>query len=227
MRLPSPAPAPGLALLGVLLCGCGEKIPTPWSKVEGREEVVTTGPQAGTTSGGSSSRATTAADPANATAGGGAAQESVSCEGDLPTPEGAVMGKLECGASVEGSSHFGATRWGDDFYQQAFCTPKRSRYDDAPEVLYRLEVPADTKADIVLDSPCTDLDLVAVAWQLDSVPQLQHVGRVRECEMDTKSGGGKVTLTTVGKAQTYLVGVDGKNGDEGNFRISVACSTYR
>ncbi len=212
---------PSPALLGLLsLVACGDKIPTPWSKTEGREE-VTTATAAGQ-SGGSSARATSSGGTATTTDGG-----DLSCEGDLPTPEGDAVGSISCGGSVEGSSRKGGMRWGDDFYQHAFCTTSRNHYDDAPDVLYRLELPADTKAEITLDSPCADLDLVSVAWKLDGVPDVQHVNRIAECEMDTHGGGGKLTLTTVTKAQTFLVGVDGKNGDEGNFRISVSCGTYR
>ncbi|RME20197.1 MAG: hypothetical protein D6798_20965 [Deltaproteobacteria bacterium] len=94
-------------------------------------------------------------------------------------------------------------------------------------MIYRLELPADTKARVKLDSPCADLDLVSVAWKLDGVPTVDHVNRIAECEMDTHRGGGAITLTTVNKAQTFLVAVDGKDGDEGNYRISVSCETYR
>lgn len=68
---------------------------------------------------------------------------------------------------------------------------------------------------------------MAIAWGLDGLPGTAHVGRVRECEMDTKSGGGKLTLTSVDRAQTYLIVVDGKEGQSGNFSLKADCKTYR
>lgn len=226
--MPRFLPAAGPLLLVGVLTGCGDKIPTPWSKTEGRQEVVVD-PSSGHQT--TTSTASDAVQPASVQAANAAvdasAPEEMDCNAELPTPQGQALGTLECGSTVTGSSHVGAARWGDDFYQRAFCTPKRSRYDDAPEVLYRLEVPENTQAEVVLESPCADLDVVAVAWQLDGVPGVEHVGRIRECEMDTKSGGGKLTLTTVDKAQVFLVGVDGKDGDEGNYRLTVSCGTFR
>ncbi len=136
---------------------------------------------------------------------------------------------LTCGDEVEGSTSSGSMNWGDDFYQKAFCTPNRYDYDEGPEASYKLHVPADVQADIHLESPCEDLDVIAVAWIYDKCPEFAHAdaGRIRECEMDTDRGSGSVRVTTVNKAQTYLVVVDGKEGVSGNFRISVKCSSYR
>ena len=41
------------------------------------------------------------------------------------------------------------------------------------------------------------------------------------------SRGGYMTITTVEKPETYLIGVDGKQGAHGNFRLAIECSTYR
>ena len=205
----------------LLVLGCGSSLPTPWSKTEGREDVELTGTPGLPAGGGAGSAASS---------GTGETIDAapVACEGELPTPTGEVVATLACGERVSGSSGKGARRLGDDFYQQAFCSPRRSRYDDAPEVIYRLELPPDTKAELSLESPCADLDLFAVAWQLPGVPGLEHVGRIRECEMDTRTGdGGKLTLTSVARPEVFLVGVDGKDGAEANYAISVSCGGYR
>ena len=153
----------------------------------------------------------------------------LACEPPIPTgsAQGCAIRTITCGDQVEGNNAGGNPNWGDDFYQKAFCTPERHDYDESPEAVYRLKVPADIQADVRLESPCEDLDLVAVGWQDDSCPTLAHTIRIRECEMGTKKGSDSVRVTTVSKPQTYLLGVDGKNGATGNFRITVKCSTYR
>ena len=49
----------------------------------------------------------------------------------------------------------------------------------------------------------------------------------KECEMNTKPEGGTLRLTTVNNPQTYLIAVDGQQGDYGNFRLTINCKTYR
>jgi len=156
--------------------------------------------------------------------------EPIQCEEPISTPaaKGCVVGSLTCGDSVEGNTAGGVSNWGDDFYQKAFCTPQRHDYDLSPEVVYALEIPADVQAEVRLDSDCADLDVVAVGWaNTKKCPSVANSNRIGECEMNTDSGGGYMTLTTVGKPQTFLLGVDGKDGETGNFRLSVKCMTYR
>lgn len=159
------------------------------------------------------------------------ATEPVDCGEDWssPTPRNnGIMGKIECGGELEGNNRNGNMIWGDDFYQKAFCTPQRNDYEDSPEAVYELIVPANVQADVYLDTDCTDLDLVSVGWQdTKDVPTVKHHNRIRECEFDDKKGSGKITLTTVDRAQRFLVGVDGKYGEVGNFRLRVKCQTYR
>lgn len=156
------------------------------------------------------------------------ATEPIECDPPYrtPAPIGCSQGTLTCGSSVEGATRGSKSRWGDDFYQAKFCTPQRHDYDYSPEAVYTLDVPADIMADVYLTSDCADLDVVAMAWpDTDRCPTSSHA--ISECEMDTKRGGGKVRMTTVNNPQTYLLVVDGKKGAEGNFRLTVKCSTYR
>ena len=158
------------------------------------------------------------------------AEPELACDPAFPTasPSGCVIQTITCGDQVEGNTASGRFNWGDDFYQKAFCTPQRHDYDDSPEAIYMLKVPGDVQADIRLESPCADLDLVAVGWNdATTCPTVAHTIRIVECEMGTKGGSDSVRMTTVEKPQSYLIGVDGKNGATGNFRITVKCSTYR
>jgi len=143
-----------------------------------------------------------------------------------PAPQGCVMGTLACGETLSGNNEFGNANFDDDFYQGKYCTPQRSRYVESPEAVYMLEVPADIKAVVTMTSDCEDLDLVALSWnETGRCPTIQH--NISECEMDTHPGGGSVTMTTVTRAQKYLVIVDGKKGVTGNFELAVECSEYR
>lgn len=212
----------GLGLLLAFACGRGK--PRYSEEIIGREE-ITTPPTAATpapTGGGPAAPAGTSAPappPRPSTA---------DCEASYDAPvHGGISGTLQCGAELNGTTTGGRSSFGDEFYQRAFCSPARQSYDDAPEAIYAFELPANDQATITLDSPCADLDLVAIAWTLDGLPTTAQVGRVRECEMNTRPGGGTVNLTAIDRAQTYLIVVDGKKGAVGNFSLKADCKTYR
>lgn len=152
------------------------------------------------------------------------------CDEPIPTksPTGCCIERITCGDTVQGNTKVGKNHWGDDFYRAAMCTPGRADYEDAPEAIYELDLPADIQADVTLISGCEDLDLVAVGWKDTSrVPTEKHHVSIVECEMDDSKGGGSVRITTVNRGQTFLLGVDGKHGATGNFQIDVKCTTYR
>ena len=158
------------------------------------------------------------------------AAEPVDCDPPIPTPSPGhtgVIGTLACGDVVEGNTSVGNSVWNDQFYvHAAYCTPAVHYYDQAPEVIYRIEVPPNHEATVQLDSNCVDLDVSMVAWQdTTSVPHDKH--SIAECQMDDSTGGGTVRGTAVDKPYTYLVGVDGKKGAIGNYRLTVTCRIYR
>ena len=106
---------------------------------------------------------------------------------------------------------------------------KRSRedYEDSPEAVYMLTVPGDIRADIRLDTNCAELDIFAIRWDRKDCPTRKHTRSIPQCEFNDKPGGGYLTITTVERPETYLIGADGKNGAHGNFRMAIECSTYR
>ena len=157
-------------------------------------------------------------------------REKVQCDTPIktPSPRGCTIETLTCGSVVEGNNTGMARHFSDQFYVSAFCTPYRHYYEEAGEAVYRLEVPANIQVDVTLESDCADLDVFSMSWaDTSSCPNLGHTGRIRECEMDEHPGGGHIRMTTVDKPQVYTVGVDGKQGQTGNFRLTVKCSTYR
>lgn len=157
-------------------------------------------------------------------------REPIACEPELKTPQprGCTSGTLTCGSVIEGNNTGMPRHWGDQFYVSAFCTPQRHYYEEAGEAVYRLELPPNIQADIRLDSDCADLDVVSLSWaDTSTCPGEQHTGRIRQCEMDTHSEGGTIRITTVNDPEVHILGVDGKQGASGNFRLTVTCSTYR
>ncbi len=218
---------PTLALSALLALACGRGTPKYSEEILGREEYVAPTADAVPSAPVEAPRPLTVGSP------GGPPPPvpqttQADCEVRYDAPvQGATSGILQCGGFFGGTTEGGSSSFGDEFYQRAFCTPARQRYDQSPEAIYSFELPANNQATITLDSPCADLDIVAIAWGLDGLPGTAHVGRVRECEMDTKSGGGTLTLTSVDRAQTYLIVVDGKEGQSGNFSLKADCKTYR
>ena len=157
--------------------------------------------------------------------------EPVDCDIVHPSPSqklGCAYKSLSCNDSIEGTTEGGPKKFGDDFYQQGQCTPQRNDYEDSPEAIYRLRVKPNTQVDLRLDSNCAELDVAAMSWPEDRCPTIKHTNQIsRECEMNTSNDGGTLVLTTVKNTQTYLIVVDGKNGQKGNFRLDVQCRTYR
>lgn len=151
-----PLPATLLAIaLGCLACSTGPKNPKYSEEIVGREVV-----HAGQTAAEVNQPSAQADAPAPTTSRAGASQApppsaEVDCGASLPAPAaGAVTDTLQCGGTVTGTTEGGTSSFGDDFYQRAFCSPARQHYDDAPEAVYRLEVPANTQATVELHSPC-------------------------------------------------------------------------
>jgi len=130
--------------------------------------------------------------------------------------------------TIEGTTIKGQNLLHDDFFQQAKCTPARTHfYRNSPEAMYQLKMAPNTMAEIRLDTNCTDLDPFAFSWDRRSPPTSKHASGIRECEMNTYDGDGTFKITTVDRPQTYILGVVGKDGMAGNFRLTIKCRSYR
>lgn len=152
------------------------------------------------------------------------------CDTNIPTrsPTSCVAGRIRCGDIIEGHSNAGSKRWNDTFYRGAKCVPTNNGYGQAPEMTYRLKLKPNTEAIVTLVSDCADLDVFGFRWEeKGTCPSNRHYERILECEMDATKRGGKIKLNSVTKPVTYLVGVDGKKGAVGNYRLSVECRQSR
>lgn len=132
-----------------------------------------------------------------------------------------VTRDIKCGERVYGHTKGGVKHWDMEFYNTKFCAPMDEDYT-GPERIYRFKMPPMTSAEVLLHSPCEDLDLFGVSWDnSDTCPGLQH--RVAECNGETSSGGDSMTLFTDHNPRTFLLAVDGKDAVKAPFKLAVAC----
>lgn len=144
---------------------------------------------------------------------------------DMSAAKGCVTEILGCGSSVRGTTEGGSSVVDNDRYVSAFCFPRTNGHHDGPERGYRLPVPDRTDVVVKLESPCVDLDLVALAWDSDGGCPTEDL-LLSECEAATGTGGGEVHLQ-VFNAREYFLVVDGKNGVVGPYSLSVSCRPLR
>jgi hypothetical protein len=149
------------------------------------------------------------------------------CDTDLKVPPAdCAIAVIGCGAVVQASNAGQGKRFDDRFTTAKYCTPQRHHYGDSPEAVWALDIPEDTKVDVVLRTDCADLDLFSIRWpEASSCPSAGR--QTGECEASTKRGDDTVRITTVGREERHLIWVDGKDGAVGNFKIEVRCGEYR
>lgn len=135
-------------------------------------------------------------------------------------PQTCVTDTLVCGDRIEGHSANGQSNWSNDFYRDKFCTPIHHDWV-GPERVYRFHMDPMLVATVNLESPCEDLDLFAASWPHEGCPDLEY--RVTACEADVHEGDGSFRLVTQTNPQTWLIAVDGKNGETGAFALSIQC----
>jgi hypothetical protein len=158
---------------------------------------------------------------------GGVAVADVDCGANFKEPKAScAIRSIACGDTVQGTNKGQGSHFGDDFYRAKFCTPRRASYEDGPEAIYALTVPANMQADIHLSSPCEDLDLFSVRHQNpDSCPTPST--STGECEGSTNGDSDSIRIVSVGRDEHHLVWVDGKKGTIGNFELRVDCRPAR
>jgi hypothetical protein len=136
-------------------------------------------------------------------------------------PISCVSGRIECGQTIESTTEGGESNWDDDFYAAKFCIPALDGHP-GPERVYVLDAPAQAGVDVRLVSDCVDLDLIGVRFgYTGTCPGVGHA--VPQCEGDDHRGGGRIHIETFDRSEQWLIGVDGKAGATGTFRLYVEC----
>lgn len=141
--------------------------------------------------------------------------------GPLSGPD-CVTGQVACGQTVVGHTRGGTRRFDTRFYESNYCWPGLEQWDGGDERVYQFQMPAQTRAYITLDTPCADLDMMAMKWSGNECPSSKS--RITQCEMIREDGTERETviLETI-KPTTWLLSVEGVRSEEGAFAVHVQC----
>ena len=132
-----------------------------------------------------------------------------------------VTDTISCGQQIEGRIQGGEANLEESMYEDWFCGyPFPSDYS-GPERVYLLDVDQSTLIDVTLESPCDEVDLIAIHWTDNDCPR-QGVG-ISECESSWDNGDDFLELYTDRAYRFYLV-VEPRRGSDANFRLSVECT---
>lgn len=137
---------------------------------------------------------------------------------------GCITSDISCGETIVGHTKGGVRRFDTDWWESNFCWPATEDHDGGEERVYRLVMPeGEWRAFVWMDSPCADLDLMALRWNEgdDCPPEGVHV---THCESNLVRGVGNERIELVHQGQaTWLIVVEGKDQQEGPFGLHVQC----
>ena len=136
-----------------------------------------------------------------------------------------ITDTLACGDSVVGHTLGGVDRYDSEFWARHACWPGIVNHDSGGERVYQLHVPeGEWRVFVWLDSPCADLDLMAVeAHSSGSCPQMSSI--VPRCEAALVEGARQehIELVNQGAAGVWYLVVEGRGEAEGAFGLQVEC----
>ncbi len=129
---------------------------------------------------------------------------------------------LTCNSTIIGHTRGGVDRYDSEFYESHFCWPSTTDHDSGDERVYQFDLPPNTMADIALDTPCADLDMMVIRQNSDTCPKANQI--VPQCEMALEEGKKReqIHLVTINKSRWWVV-VEGSGDAEGAYALSVQC----
>jgi hypothetical protein len=138
-----------------------------------------------------------------------------------PDPGTCVVQALTCGQTIEGTTVGGSTAFDRQVWDDAMCLDYLlldPGHLDAAERVFSIEVPPDMFASVTMQS-CARLDLRTVNTTLACNTS------ARNCSTGSGDWDEATVNNLVGTStgERYEIIVDGYNGDEGNFRLTVDC----
>ncbi|MCB9766297.1 MAG: hypothetical protein H6739_41360 [Alphaproteobacteria bacterium] len=149
------------------------------------------------------------------------------CDGayDNSPPDGpdCVTASIACGETVTGTTEGGGSQFTLDLYQSAYCFVPFENYD-GPERVYALDLPADTLAEIDVDTSCEDMGFAALKWDPSTCPPNEG-HNITICEGLQYGTGGSVDITPFDTETRHLLVVDAPSGTEAAFTIEVTCQS--
>jgi len=148
------------------------------------------------------------------------------CDQRLPdTPPGGpdcITNTIRCGQTITATTEGGSDHFDSVHYENFFCLVPSGDYH-GPERVYVIELEGDVLATFELYSPCADHDVIVLRDD-DGRDCPDSDQLLTECESDVSSGSGSTSVWT-DRSTRYLVIVDGKQGAEDNFELSVVCES--
>ena len=134
-------------------------------------------------------------------------------------------GTIECGQTIIGHTKGGVDRYNTRFYEQNFCWPGTINRNGGDERVYKFSFPDNGKwiGKVTLDTPCADLDVVAMTWDKSTCPTAST--NVAECDSKRRAGTSRevADLITDGKWQDWAIIVEGIGDEEGAFALTMQC----
>jgi len=214
--------------LPFLLVGCIEFAPSGGGGGDGGGGSATS---SGSSSGGGSARVTPGA------TGGGSTEfedpeapkalkrsqcQDMTDGGPVPGPD-CITGYIECGQTVVGHTLGGVDRFNSQWWQTNYCWPGTYNHNSGDERVYSFTMPKPPmRAQVTLDTPCADLDVMAFVWNGTGCPSQQNTSPRCECLRKNGTTSEMIELVSDQKDQ-WLIVVEGVDDHEGAFALTVEC----
>jgi hypothetical protein len=138
-----------------------------------------------------------------------------------------VSSTMSCGSSTIATTQGGNMVMNADDYLNWYCTPFPEGDYDGPERTFNVTVPAGLTATFSLESPCEELDIFALRWELWMTDEMcpEYNNSVLECEADDSRADGTISVTADPTRDTnYLVIIDGPEGQQQPFALDIDCA---
>ncbi|MEC7946506.1 MAG: hypothetical protein VX265_02995 [Myxococcota bacterium] len=157
--------------------------------------------------------------------------DALDCSQRVTPPTGidaCVDTTLRCGDRIIGTTQGAASRWGEDAYVNWYCFPLPDGDYAGGEVVYDFQHPGDKNVEITLESPCDELDVLALRWAFwdaDGECPSENSTLASDCTADDSRGDGTITLPEIpdGTPYHYLVVVEGPEPVDTLYRLTVDC----
>ena len=143
--------------------------------------------------------------------------------GEVNGPD-CITDTIECGEVIIGHTRGGVDRFDTRFWEKNFCWPATENHNTGDERVYKLTLPeGKVMATVTLDTPCTDLDMMAFRYEGKGCP----AGGVKQCESMRKNGTRRERINLVSERESnWLIVVEGVDDNEGPFSVTVQCGDW-
>ncbi|TNF29375.1 MAG: hypothetical protein EP329_15915 [Deltaproteobacteria bacterium] len=137
-----------------------------------------------------------------------------------------ITDTIKCGQTVIGHTRGGVNKFNTKFWEKQTCWPATVQHDGGDERVYKFVAETKGRVYFTLDSPCADLDLMAMHWSGSSAPTIDS--DVPDCEAKIKDGTKREAVDVPAmEGWEYLVVVEGKGEEEGVFALTAQCGPWR